>query len=501
MYLVDRLFFVYEGAQPGLGQYVMFKALSFMPFSFLMLAYMWQPRHLKLNRDVIDSWRDSGAKAGVGTLSTVSSHRKSDPPITRTETFHEDSPIEVQTNPFESVPHTASSDSTSDPGLLTMTRNKMNGKHGDFFKGEPDDTDDEDRDGGEDAAAEHAGGGTVQERLTKGAPLTSSLTIVLEDPDDELESASSSQLDDALARRIETSFHGPVEGSPAELLMVEEDCRPFVDTLLLARLYSRFVALPIFLQEQLNARADIAKLLELSKPKRRSKKLGAITTEVWRKYEELGDMGKLLMKKYSNFERILSDLAETSAAAAALPTESSEFKRSKDKKVDVLSMIPTNLYIHQSILEASLSIDNSSSVPAEEPLEASDITSVTFGAPAAHLLGFKKGGLKALRAKVQADSSKLTTPDAIFDHLKAKCALAIREKVVFSQALGAIVAAATSAIVNCISSRRAPVLRRWGIDRAGLLVQSVSLLSTIGGLRYQNANLYHETKFCKKNEH
>lgn len=477
LYLADRIFFIWDGAQPGLGQYVMFKAFSFMPFSFLMLAYMWQTRHLTLNREI--TWKDSDdPNEGSGATSSRSVSYASDSrrthSITKTETFFEE-PSSLEINPFSSVEHTQAADSEVSsgnvaPGLLTVTKKKLLLKSGGVFRddSDADDTDDEGA-FGENLDDHPKDDGTVKGRLTKGAPLTSNLELFLENSDD-ARLRSSSQSPAALAESSETR----------QQLLIDEDARPYVDTLLVARLYARYIALPIFLEEEFKARSDIAKLLDLSKPKT-AKRVGSSMPEMWRRYEELGEEGKRLMKKYSAFERMLDNLAEQSAAAAALPTESSEFKRSKDKKVPLLSMIPTNLYVHQTLLDSMTASSSQQGSPQGIPAECKEITSITFGAPAAHLLGFGKGGLRALRGKLQkVESSKLQTPDAILKHLKNKCAHAIREKVVASQALGALVAAATRALSRCINFRQSQILRRWGVDRAGLLVHSVSLLSTTG---------------------
>ena len=109
------------------------------------------------------------------------------------------------------------------------------------------------------------------------------------------------------------------------------------------------------------------------------------------------------------------------------------------------------------------------------------VTNITFGAPAAHALKFKQGGLRTLAAKAAASEGfPPREPDAIMTYLELKGELACREAVVVGQALGGCVAAAGEAVRAAVGRRDSRALGLWGNEGVGMLVHAVNLLSTQG---------------------
>ena len=153
------------------------------------------------------------------------------------------------------------------------------------------------------------------------------------------------------------------------------------------------------------------------------------------------------------------------------------FKSSQKKKSRELAFLATNLQVHLS----SLSQNDSGDQPPEEPLP---LLSITFGAPSAHCLGFKHGGLSAIEAKLQEQKTKRKkrqsehSPEAALQQLELRFAAAAREGVVLCQALCALSTAGVEVMARCVKERSASKLQQF--VTSGLLVHSVSLLSTSG---------------------
>jgi len=156
-------------------------------------------------------------------------------------------------------------------------------------------------------------------------------------------------------------------------------------------------------------------------------------------------------------------------------------KSSAAKKVPIVSTVPTNLVVHATQVRQA----------EEERL----VTTVTFGAPTAHSLGFKSGGLRETSKKLELYSKPrglaatmgpaLTNTQRVKQSVKTGLrqlelifAYHARETIVLSQALAAAVAACIDHLTQCIVNRQNRVLSQ--VSSIGLLLHSVSLLSTSG---------------------
>jgi hypothetical protein len=145
------------------------------------------------------------------------------------------------------------------------------------------------------------------------------------------------------------------------------------------------------------------------------------------------------------------------------------FKPSKAKKRRLISPLSTNLQLHEVSLHVS---------GFESRLR---LASLTMGAPCAHVLGFKCGGVRSTLAKINAIRAKPpTTPHGVFKFLQLKYLYSVRTPIIVSQALCAAATASADALAACVQARDGQKLQRWRADRAGLLVHSVCLLSTFG---------------------
>jgi hypothetical protein len=183
------------------------------------------------------------------------------------------------------------------------------------------------------------------------------------------------------------------------------------------------------------------------------------------------------------------------------------FKPTTAKKSWVLAHFPVNLHVHSATLQhlpkaggatasgaarsrsrlgakdegaRAPSADGSADGAAAVMEEAVEQT-VSFGAPAAHSLGFKHGGLRQVWAKLGAESGAkglLRNPEATLKYLELRFAAKARETVVLGQALGGLATAASAQLGHLVAGRDAAgVAQVWG---CGLLVHSACLLTTAG---------------------
>jgi hypothetical protein len=157
------------------------------------------------------------------------------------------------------------------------------------------------------------------------------------------------------------------------------------------------------------------------------------------------------------------------------------FKPSSQKKNFAVACVATNLQSHRTKVEFTF---NGSKV---ETRAAAEVNTVTFGACAAHPLKFKAGGLRQLAAKLAAAEAAVrgshnkgqNAPHRLLQCLQLNAAVFTREAVVVSQALGGVVASCIELLTDVITHRNAGLLRQMA-SSAGMLVHSVSLLSTQG---------------------
>jgi len=159
------------------------------------------------------------------------------------------------------------------------------------------------------------------------------------------------------------------------------------------------------------------------------------------------------------------------------------FKPSSQKKNYAVACMATNLQNHRTKVEETF---NGSK---DESRAATEVNTVTFGAFAAHSLKFKAGGLRQLAAKLaaaetaaegsHAHGKSRNAPHRLLQCLQLNAAVFTREAVVLSQAVGGVVASCTELLTDAITHRNAGLLRQV-TSSAGMLVHSVSLLSTRG---------------------
>ena len=165
------------------------------------------------------------------------------------------------------------------------------------------------------------------------------------------------------------------------------------------------------------------------------------------------------------------------------------FKPSKEKKELIFASISTNCQVHTTTLRLG---------STRRSFQVAEFASITFGAPAAHALGFENGGLRSTKAKVlegfnNLNKQKLQTAqqgrrgslnnsgvllDARLDLITLEFEARAREAIVVSQALGAVVVAASELLERFVKEKKVSAIRQ--VHSIGLLLHSVSLLSTKG---------------------
>ena len=185
-------------------------------------------------------------------------------------------------------------------------------------------------------------------------------------------------------------------------------------------------------------------------------------------YEEIETGVKDLTRKYAEFVIILRVVSTNLSSRAK---QRREFKRSADKKSKILAHLATNIQLHSALIY----------LQTDDKVEAAvSFNSVTFGAPSAHSLGFKFGGLKEVFSALEKDVGYVgdRNPPEALRQLELRFMARARESIVLSQALVGIVAAATQQLSNCLAEREEDKISQYA--KIGLLVHSVCLLSTHG---------------------
>jgi len=190
----------------------------------------------------------------------------------------------------------------------------------------------------------------------------------------------------------------------------------------------------------------------------------------------------------------IGNASESSRATQAVenPNEPHEelavFKPSSEKKEMIFATISTNCQVHTTILRLG---------SKRRSFQVAEFASITFGAPAAHALGFANGGLRSIKAKVvegynclnklklQAEQRRRGSLqnsgvllDARLDLIALEFEARAREAIVVGQALGAVVVAASELLERFVKEKKVSAIRQ--IHSIGLLLHSVCLLSTKG---------------------
>ena len=298
---------------------------------------------------------------------------------------------------------------------------------------------------------------------TSGSPLLSSI-LALSPPPDDLELGSSAHA-------------GPAWGT----LSIAEDLRPSSLANPVTRLYILSVVLPLMeralaVHEERNAALVTSSSLAYDT---RSRTLYG-DLEAKQQHEELEAQCGALTARFTEFVQMLR------LVAMNLPLSGYNgeglFKPSRNKGSLVLGHVPTNLAVHSTVLTASGG-GGGGEGPGTAPRQRV-VTAVTFGAPSAHALGWATGGLRETIAKLKQSASAYSTaskargPAAIAKQLELRFLAKARESIVLSQALAAAVTAAAEVLGQAIRDREGAAVRQMA--RAGLLLHSVSLLSTSG---------------------
>lgn len=114
------------------------------------------------------------------------------------------------------------------------------------------------------------------------------------------------------------------------------------------------------------------------------------------------------------------------------------------------------------------------------------VSTVTFGCPAAHSLGFREGGLHEGFARLSAavgffkqrGAKNRRSADVCYQLLACRAAVQARECLCVGQALAAAAAACAAHLGQAVRARDGPLLAQLGA--VGVLLHSAALLSTTG---------------------
>ena len=292
----------------------------------------------------------------------------------------------------------------------------------------------------------------------------------------------------ALVLPLQSRFNLRALLGARQKLVIEENLQPPDSTPLLVRLFVTSIALPAAEAYRQQHDSDTRKLLERFSVQRG----GADTMEALEKQEQfdtLKEQAQALSLQVSEWVTALRRMLEV------LPTEPivtrddigveegwRPFKPSSAKKAVSLALWPTNLHTCSATIRA----------PATRPLS---LTVTTYGAPSAHVFGFKDGGWSSAEKKLKPattrqqsngritltrrqSSQTLMNANEALDQLRCKFDVSGRSCVCMSQALAAAVAAAVQKLEDCVEIRDGALVRQW--VSIGLLVHEVSLLSTFG---------------------
>jgi hypothetical protein len=192
--------------------------------------------------------------------------------------------------------------------------------------------------------------------------------------------------------------------------------------------------------------------------------------EMKRQFDDLNAKFDDLGSRWAKF------VIEVKVMALELPSTNDSahhcLKPTKERKSSALAALTANLTVHES----SIKTLRGASI---------NVSSTTFGAPSASSMGYLTGGLRKVTtlnlAKIEeqiADPARSRTPEAMLKQLSCQFEATARDIVVASQATTAVVSAAVDLLTRLISNRSTAALKQ--VAHAGLLVHSVSLLSTSG---------------------
>jgi len=323
------------------------------------------------------------------------------------------------------------------------------------------------------------------------------------------------------------------EGAPAAStgsgfsLVVEEHLEPSVTLSVVANTFLAKIVLPKVERIALMSLDRIKVLVDELKPASRSSDIDLGDLELERQFEKCRKLGQDTQDQLTDQVQVLKATvlaknaagygAQTSgkkvkkakrdavimeatsvASASADDSDMLIFKPSTQKKSLAMAFLSTNCQLHTTSLHAE------GGPSGGEVPDGETVVSVTFGAPSAHALGFKNGGLRALKAKVMSAIKepdqqwtgtatksmgtllgKMTQDAAEAGDLSAEITSMllefewhVRESVVMCQALGAVVAAGVDLLTRTVRERKATVIRQ--LFTVGMLVHSVCLLSTTG---------------------
>lgn len=306
-------------------------------------------------------------------------------------------------------------------------------------------------------------------------------------------------------------------------LIVQEELRPpEYATCSVVRMFLENVALPHLEHIKKDIHGRINDLLVQTKPfYRRGSTMGVLMERS--EFSDLKTKCSTLRHRFADWVNLMQSSINSISKFDSVPRDVRKFyfKTSKLKKCKPLTFFSTNLQIHVTEIRRH----DGTSQPAGDPIihrnrlssyvdspdRARTIT-VTYGAPTAHVLGWKAGftefgddedfwdeenqlrsqesGGSSFREslhvrlfdshtkKPSVDSGTPNNPRQILEGIELDFAGEQRAAVVLSQALGALVAACVEHLAETIERRNSVVLRQ--IEAIGLLVHEVCLLSTIG---------------------
>ena len=285
-------------------------------------------------------------------------------------------------------------------------------------------------------------------------------------------------------------------------VVVREHLSPPTNGHVVAQMFLNSVVLPSLQGSLKRHKSRCAALVGETAPKvSRGGEVLFENMEIARQHEELSQQVQDLTDEYERFVHMLQSISKhllhhttapiprmtnIDAAEESRPTsvfnpllEDGFFllKTSRGKKAWAVSPLPTNLCLHATDL-----VFTSSTSPIKK---SKSLICTTFGAPAAHALGFSTGGLRStilnLEQKILHGSQPgraHCSPKAHLEVMRLRFKSKARESIVVAQAMGAIVSASVEFLTRCLQEKASDVWKQ--ITTIGLLVHSVSLLSTSG---------------------
>jgi hypothetical protein len=191
----------------------------------------------------------------------------------------------------------------------------------------------------------------------------------------------------------------------------------------------------------------------------------------------ISNVGEWVKVVKAMLDRVPTSAAESKSSGDA--AAAGAFKSSAQKGNLAVAHLATNLQVHRT----SVTWHEGVGVDTGDLGVDRELSVVTFGAPAAHALKFKSGGLLNMKAKLKALEEEAAvaatiSPQKILSQLRLQAAVSCREGALMGQALGAAVASAIELLTGCLQERNEA--RLWQFAEAGLLLHSVCLLSTRG---------------------